>query len=117
MLILNKSPFCHQNGLAKLLNRVVQHYVKARIQLFPVETLGNKVKPSCFLFYVRDFIFFFVTQPTCLSCGCSLSALEDREGCRLRSSELHRDVSGDRRWQSSLERPRSRCSDRETGRH
>lgn len=59
---------------------------------------------------------------TCLSAGCALSALEDREGCRLLSSELQRDSSGDRRRQRSLERPRSlspccQCSDRETGGH
>lgn len=56
---------------------------------------------------------------TCLSWGCALSALEDREGCKLLSSELQRDASGERRWQRSLDRPRSlspccQCSDRET---
>lgn len=58
-------------------------------------------------------------MPTCLSAGCALSTLDDREGCRLLSSELQRDPSGDRRRQRSLERPCSlspccQCSDRET---
>lgn len=57
--------------------------------------------------------------PTCLSGGFALSALEDRDGCRLLSSELQRDSLGERRWQRSLDRPRSlspccQCSDRET---
>lgn len=54
--------------------------------------------------------------PTCLSRGSVRSTLEERDGCKLLSSELQRDVSGDNRWQRSLERPRSLCSDRDTGR-
>lgn len=48
-----------------------------------------------------------LSWPTCLSWGCVLSALEDRDGCKLLSSELQRDSSGESRWQRSLDRPRS----------
>lgn len=64
----------------------------------------------------------FLSRPTCLSWTCFLSALEDRDGCKLLSSELQRDSSGESRWQRSLDRPRSlspccQCSERDTGKN
>lgn len=52
-------------------------------------------------------------RATCLSKVCLRGSLGERDlllsrdGSRLRSSELHRDTSGDRRWRRSLERPLS----------
>lgn len=58
--VLNKSPFCHQTWLAKLLHRVVQHYVKARMQLFPAKpcrVIRWNCAASCFC---QRFPFLFV---------------------------------------------------------
>lgn len=86
--------------------------VKLQLLSFPCKVL---------LYLLPYFIFYKTNQhkfrpPSGLTCLCKVCArpslgerdcLLSHDGSLLRSSELQRDTSGDRRWRRSLDRPRS----------